>query len=234
LKKIYRFLPIIVIGILIIIAIKSGLTHYLNYVSLKKYHLQLTTYVNQHFSLTLALFCLAYILIVVTSIPGATVLTLVGGLLFGSILGTTVVVISATIGATLLMIAIKLAFGEIVTRRIGARVKFMENNFKQNAFFYLLSMRFLPLVPFFILNLAAGIFNMQISTFFIATLIGIIPGSFVYVNIGANLNNVFNQPGDSFSIASFITPNIIIAFSLLAILSLTPLVVQKIRSNRAK
>ena len=75
---------------------------------------------------------------------------------------------------------------------------------------------------------------MEVVTFFIATLIGIIPGSFVYVNIGANLNNVFNQPGDSFHLASFITPNIIIAFSLLAILSLMPLIVRKMRSNCAK
>lgn len=233
-KKFYRFIPIIIIAVLIFVTIKSGLSHYLNYITLKKYHLQLVGYVNTHFTMTLMIFSLTYILIVVTSIPGATVLTLLGGLLFGSILGTTVVVISATIGATLLMIAIKLAFGEIIARKIGARVKFMEGNFKHNAFFYLLSMRFLPLVPFFLLNLAAGIFNMEISTFFIATLIGIAPGSFVYVNIGANLNNIFNQPGDSFSISSFITPNIIIAFSLLAILSLMPLIIKKVKSSREK
>jgi uncharacterized membrane protein YdjX (TVP38/TMEM64 family) len=216
------------------VAVKSGLTDYLNYVTLKKYHLQLVSYVDSHFTLTVIVFSLAYILIVVTSIPGATILTLVGGLFFGSILGTTIVVISATIGATLLMIAIKLAFGEFVARKIGAKVKFMENNFKHNAFFYLLSMRFLPLVPFFLLNLAAGLFNMEISQFFIATFIGIIPGSFVYVNIGANLNNVFNQPGDNFHLASFITPNIIIAFSLLAILSLIPLIIKKARSTHVK
>ncbi|HLX54214.1 MAG TPA: VTT domain-containing protein, partial [Aquella sp.] len=153
--------------------------------------------------------------------------------LFGSILGTALVVISATIGATILMVAIKLALGEVVAQKIGARVKGMESNFKHNAFFYVLSMRFLPIVPFFLINLAAGIFNMKIIPFFIATLIGIIPGTFVYVNIGANLNVVFNQPGDSFSLSSVITPNIIIAFSLLALLSLLPTVVKKVRNKHA-
>ena len=232
-QKIYRFLPILLITILIAVVVKSGLLHYFNYLTLKNYHLQLVYYVKSHFILTFLAFCLCYILIVMTSIPGATFFTLLGGLLFGSILGTFAVVVSATIGATILMIAIKLALGEFVAKNIGAKVKFMEDNLKHNAFFYLLSLRLLPVVPFFLVNLAAGLFNINIATFIFSTLIGIIPGTFVYVNIGANLNNVFNQPGNSFSISSFITPSILIAFSLLALLSLLPVLFKK-KKNVAK
>jgi len=234
LRKLCRFIPIAAIAILILIAIKFHLTHYLNYATLKKYHLQLTNYVDEHFFLTLLVFCLSYILIVASSIPGATFLTLLGGFLFGSILATTAVIISATIGATVLMSAIKLVLGEVSAKKIGSKVKGMENKFRHNAFFYVLSMRFLPIVPFFLISLAAGIFNMKIVPFFIATLIGIIPATFVYVNIGANLNKAFNQSGNSFSIYSVITPNIIIAFSLLAVLSLMPLIIKKVSNKRIK
>ncbi len=233
-QKIHRFLPIILVVILIAVLLNSGLIRYLNYQTLKEYHLQLVTYVQEHFWLTMVLFCFSYILIVMASIPGATFFTLLGGLLFGSMLGTVVVVISATVGATLLVMAIKLALGEMVARKIGAKVKFMENNFKHNAFFYLLSLRFLPVVPFFLINLAAGIFNINSGTFFLATLIGIIPGSFVYVNIGANLNTLFNQPGNNFVLSSFITPQIITAFGLLAILSLLPVIFRNKKANAKK
>lgn len=226
-RKYFRFIPIVIIAVLIVVFLKSGLTQYLNYVTLKQYHLQLVEYVNMHFALTILIFSLCYIIVVICSIPGATFFTLLGGLLFGSILGTAVVVISATVGATILLIAIKLAFGDFVSKKIGKRVSFMESSFKDNAFFYLLSMRLLPVMPFFIINLAAGIFNMEVMTFFWATLLGIIPGSFVYVNIGANLNNLFNQSGNNFVISSFITPGIIIAFSLLAVLSLLPVIFRK-------
>lgn len=233
-RKIYRFLPIAAVAILILIAIKFHLTHYLTYATLKKYHLQLASYVNEHFIMALLVFCLSYILIVASSMPGTIFLTLLSGFLFSGILGTALVAISATVGATILMVAIKLALGELITKKIGAKVKNMEKNFKENAFFYVLSMRFFPMVPFFLISIAAGIFDMEVIPFFIATLIGIIPGTFIYVNIGANLSMAFNQPGDTFSISSVITPSIIIAFSLLAILSLLPLIIRKNRNKRAK
>ena len=230
-SKIYRFLPLLIIIVLVLLALRLGVTHYLNFATLKNYHTEIDMYIQNNYLLTLTLFALCYILLVVTSIPGATFFTLLGGVFFGSIVGTVTVVLSATIGATLLVLAIKLAFGEAVAKRIGAKVQFMEGNFKQNAFFYLLSMRFLPIVPFFLLNLACGIFNINLRTFFFATLLGIIPGSFVYVNIGSNLSAAIRASQDNFSVSSFITPNIIIAFCLLAVLSILPVIIKKIKAK---
>lgn len=227
LKKLLRYLPLILIIVLFVIAYKYNINHYLNYATLKQYHIELSDWVNSHFVLAICLFMLAYILVVVASIPGATICTLVGGFLFGSILGTLFVVISATIGATLLFMAVKLALGDVVARKIGGKVKFMEQHFKDNAFFYLLSLRFLPVAPFFLINLAAGLFAIRLRDFFFATLLGIIPGSFIYVNIGASLNTIFAKPGDTFNFSSLVSPQILIAFALLGLISIIPVIIKQ-------
>lgn len=232
-KRIVRFIPLIIIVIAIFIVLRLNILHYLNFSSLKLYHTQLALYVHQHFYLAILFFCLAYIFVVVTSIPGATIFSLLGGFLFGSIFGTVLVVVSATIGATLLVIAVKLAFGASVAAKIGSKVKFMEQNLKQNAFFYLLSLRLLPIVPFFLINLAAGIFDLKLRDFILATFIGIIPGAFVYVNIGSSLTTIFAQNTNNFELSSLVSPQILIALTLLGVLTLISAIFKSIKKGKA-
>jgi len=205
---------------------------YLRFESLKKYHVQLENYVHDNFYQAVLLFSLAYVLVTVTSFPGASFFSLLAGFLFGSIFGTFLVVVAATIGATLLMLAIKLAFGEVVMAKIGSKIKFMEENIKHNAFFYLLSLRLLPVVPFWLVNLAGGVLNVRLRDFVITTFIGIIPGAFVYVNIGSSLTTVFAKNTDNFKLSSLINHNILIALTLLGLISIIPGVIKSLKKGR--
>lgn len=225
-KKMMRFIPILLIIALIIITIKYNLSSYLNFKTLKAYHLEFIDYVTNNFILAMLVFSLAYIMLVVTSFPGATFFSLLSGFLFGSILGTVLVVMAATIGATLLFLAVKLAFGDSIRQRFGARVRFMEKNLEQNAFFYLLSLRLMPIMPFWLINLVAGIFNIKFRDFVITTFLGIIPGAFVYVNIGSSLTTIFAKNNDNFKVSSLVNSNILIALMLLAFLSIIPAIIK--------
>lgn len=231
-NKFWRFFPLILIIILFSIAHKYKISDYLTYATLKQYHIQLANWVNSHFILAIIIFSLCYILIVAASIPGATIGTLIGGFLFGSILGTFIIVVSATIGATCLFLAVKLALGEYITKKIGSKVKFMERHFHKHSFYYLLSLRLLPIAPFFLINLAAGIFAVPFKNFFFATFFGIIPGTFVYANVGASLNSVFMHSGNELNPGSFLNLQIIIAFALLGVISIIPALIKQYRSHQ--
>lgn len=231
-KKFTRAIPLIIIAGVIIFAIKLNILHYLSFAALQEYHQQLAHYVENNFAISIVVFCLFYIVVVATSIPGALFVSLLGGFLFGTLLGTLLVVSSATIGATLLVIAVQLAFGESVAAKIGSKVKFMETNLQQNAFFYLLSLRFLPVVPFWLVNLAAGIFNIKLRDFMLATFIGIIPGTFVYVNIGASLTSVFAQNSTKFKLSGLVSPQILIALTLLGVISFIPAIIKSLKKRK--
>lgn len=224
-KKTIRFIPILLIIVLLIVAFKCNVSSYLNFKTLKVHHLELINYVNEHFITAMLVFSSAYIILVVTSFPGATFFSLLSGFLFGSTLGTVLVVIAATIGATLLFLAVRLALGDIIRNRFGYRVQFMEKNLEQNAFFYLLSLRLMPIMPFWLINLVAGIFNIKFRDFIITTFLGIIPGAFVYVNIGSSLTTIFGM-NDDFKVSSLVNPNILIALMLLALLSIIPAIIK--------
>jgi len=221
LKRYLRFLPLLIIAFIFALMYHYHIINYITFSSLQAHQQELLKYVHGHYFYAILLFSAVYVFAVAISLPWATILTLIGGFLFGNIVGTIVVVIAATLGATIIYLAVKLAFGVMVREKIASKAKFMEKKLAQNAFFYLLSLRFLPTVPFFLINLAAGVFNVKLNTFFFSTLFGIIPGTFVYVNIGASIGSTvgFSQ---SFNAASLVNPRLILAFTLLAIISLLP------------
>lgn len=144
-----------------------------------------------------------YILAVAISIPGAVFLTLAGGFLFGVLWGVLLVVISATLGATLLFFAVRTALGEWLSKKASGWISRMRQGFQHNAFSYLLTLRLIPLFPFWVVNIVPALLNVSAKTFISATFIGIIPGSTVYVLVGNGLSQVF---------ASNQTPNLGIIF----------------------
>ena len=231
-KNLKRFIPLIIIIGIIFVAISFNIMHYLNFASLQQYHTQLAGYLQNNYLLSIVIFCISYIVLVTASIPGASILSLLAGFLFGNVIGTSLVVTSATIGATLLVIAVQLAFGESVAAKIGSKVQFMETNFKQNAFYYLLSLRFLPIMPFWLINLAAGIFNVRLRDFILATFLGIIPGTFVYVNIGSSLTSIFAQNSSEFKLRTLISPQILLALTLLGLISFIPVIVKSLKKGK--
>jgi uncharacterized membrane protein YdjX (TVP38/TMEM64 family) len=208
-----------------------GLDDYLGFESLRDNRAVLLDYVGQHATISALVFALIYIVCVAFSLPGASFLTIAGGLLFGQVLGALYVVVSATIGATILFLIAKTTLGNAFEARMGPWLKKMERGFQDNALSYLLVLRLIPLVPFFVVNLVPAFLGVKLRTFFIATLFGIIPGTFVYAQVGAGLGSIFDS-GEAFSISRILTPDIIIALVGLAFLSLIPVIYKIIKARR--
>ena len=228
--KVKRFIsayfPIFLILVLSFLVIFS-LYHYINLDNLKLYQKTLTLFVNQHPILALLAYCIIYITVIGLLIPVATIMTLAGGILFGQWIGTLAVVLCATLGATLFFMGAKMASRKWITQKAGAWINKMKAGFHENAFFYLLTLRFIPIFPFFAINIAAAFFQIPLRTFFFGTLLGIIPGSFVYVSIGVAVRELIQKP--NFTLHAILDPKILFAFIGLGVLSFLPVVYKYFR-----
>lgn len=202
------------------------LKHYLSLEALKSNRDQLLAFTQERYAWAVTLFLLAYVLQTLFSLPGAAILTLTGGFLFGSLLGTLYVNIGATVGATLAFLAARYVLHDWVERRFGPRLGTLQEGFARNAFSYLLTLRLIPLFPFFLINLVSGLTRISVGTYVAATSLGIIPGSFVYAFAGRQLGTID-------SLKEIASPNVIAAFTLLGLLALIPILYRKISGRRS-
>ncbi len=166
-----------------------------------------------------------YIVVVAFSVPGATVLSISGGFFFGSLAATLFINIGATAGALLVFLAARLLLGTSIQRRYSDKLTQFNREIAQNGHSYLLTLRLIPLFPFFLVNLFAGVTSVKVRTFLWTTSLGIIPGSFVYAYLGYAGASL--EPGK----AQF-PYEALIALVLLGLLSLIPVAVKKIRHRR--
>ena len=215
-----------IIGILAILALGIGtfayfdLGQYFSLESLKANRNNLLTYTNANFATAVTIYVLIYIVQTGFSLPGATIMTVAGGFLFGSILGTLFVNIGATTGATLAFLAARYLLRDWVEGKFGERIEPMQTGFSKNAFSYLMTLRLIPAFPFFLVNLVSGLTRVNLGTYILATSIGIIPGSFVFAFAGSQLGAI-NSLGE---IAS---PPVLMALTLLGLLALMPIAYRK-------
>ena len=193
---------------------------YLSLDTVKANRDSLLDFTQEHYGPAVVLFILVYILQTAFSLPGATIMTLAGGFLFGSLWATLYVNIGATTGATLAFLAARYLFHQWVERKFGDRLGPFQEGFAKNAFSYLLTLRLIPLFPFFLVNLLSGLTRVRVSTYVAATAVGIIPGSFVYTFAGRQLGTIN-------SLSELASPRLILAFSLLGLLILVPIVYRK-------
>ena len=200
------------------------LRQYLTLESLKAHRDQLLAYTDAHFVAAVAIFSGLYVLQTTFSLPGAAVLTLTGGFLFGSFLGTLIVLVPATLGATLAFLVARYLLRDWVERKFGDRLEAFQRGFAKNAFSYLLTLRLIPLFPFFLVNLVSGLTRIRLGTYVAATALGIIPGTFVFANAGRQLGSI-NSLND---VAS---PSVLGAFGLLALFALVPVLYRKVRAK---
>lgn len=198
----------------------SGLGKYLTLVSLKANRDLLVSFAQKNRLAAVSLFMGVYVVQTALSLPGATVLSLAAGAIFGAATGTVYAVIAATIGATLAFIVTRYLFHDAVQAKFGHRLAAINRELETAGLNYLLFLRLVPLFPFFLINLAAGLTRLPLRTFVIGTLIGIIPGGFVYVNAGASLATITN-PADAAS------PRVLGSLALLGLFSLVPVVYRK-------
>jgi uncharacterized membrane protein YdjX (TVP38/TMEM64 family) len=201
------------------------LDRYLSLKALKVHRDSLLTFTEAHYASAVALFIGAYTLITGLSLPGAAIMTLAGGFLFGSVLGTLYVNLGATTGATLAFLASRYLLRDWVERQFSQQLDTFQRGFAESAFHYLITLRLIPIFPFFLVNLLSGLTRVSVATYIAATTIGIIPGSFVYAYAGREL-------GTLNSIAEIATPRVLLAFTLLGLLALVPVVYRKLSSKR--
>ncbi|HXX73971.1 MAG TPA: TVP38/TMEM64 family protein [Nitrospiraceae bacterium] len=193
---------------------------YLSLDVLKANRDQLLAFTGEHYVPAVALFILIYITQTAFSLPGATIMTLTGGFLFGSLWAALYVNIGATTGATLAFLAARYLFRDWVEQRFGHRLAAFQTGFAQNAFNYLLTLRLIPLFPFFLVNLLSGLTRMKAGTYIIATALGIIPGSLAYTFAGRQLGTIN-------SLAELASPRLLLAFTVLGLLFLMPVIYRK-------
>ena len=230
-NKLFKSIPIFVLILGIIIFFALGGHHYLSLEVIKNNYQNLVDFTAANFITSCLIFSIAYILVVAFSIPGASVMTLVGGFLFGVYVGSVLVVLSATIGAVIVYLAVKSALGDILKNKAKGNIEKMRNGFENDAFNYLLSIRLVPIFPFFIINIACGMLGVRLKDFFLATLIGIIPGSVIYVWVGTGLGFALKQ-GEDLNLGIIFQPQFIVPIIALALLSLVPIIYKKYRSAK--
>jgi uncharacterized membrane protein YdjX (TVP38/TMEM64 family) len=225
-----RVLPLAVIAAGIAAFFAFGLDKYLTFEALRDNRMALKTFVDGNPVLAPALFMAIYAIAISLSLPGGAVLTITGGFLFGSIFGTGVVVVAATVGATLLFLAARSSLGDLLRAKAGPWLRRMEDGFRANALSYLLVLRLVPLFPFFVVNLVPAFLGVSLRTYMVGTLIGIVPGSFVFATVGAGLGSIFDS-GQSFTARGILTPEIVTALAGLAVLALIPVIYKRIKSR---
>jgi uncharacterized membrane protein YdjX (TVP38/TMEM64 family) len=214
----------IVVALLFLSAIGAffifDLKTYLSLDTLKANRDNLLVFTQDHYVPAVALFILIYVLQTAFSLPGATIMTLAGGFLFGSLWGPLYVNIGATTGATLAFLAARYLFHQWVERKFGDRLGPIQDGFAKNAFSYLLTLRLIPFFPFFLVNLLSGLTRVKVSTYVVATAVGIIPGSVVYAFAGRQLGTIN-------ALSELVSPRLLLAFSLLGLLILIPVIYRK-------
>ncbi len=230
-RRLLRWWPVAVLAVGVAAFFASGADHYLMLQTLHDNRMELVAFVHEYGVLAVFVFLGIYVAATALAIPGALVLTIAGGFLFGTWWGTVWVVIGATVGASLLFLAARTTLGAALRARAGPMLKKIEAGFGANAFSYLLSLRLLPIFPFFIVNVVPAFVGVPLRTFVLATVLGIIPGSFVFASVGAGLGSAFEMVMEP-TLASAITPEIIIALVSLAILALLPIVWKKLKAGR--
>ena len=191
------------------------LGRFLSLDALKDNRDDLLSFTETQSALAAALFVLIYVAVVGLSLPGAVILTLAGGFLFGAVWGTLFVNLGATTGATLAFLASRYLLRDWVERKFGKWLGPVQEGFAKNAFSYLMTLRLIPLFPFFAVNLISGLTRVNVGTYVAATAIGIIPGSFVYAYAGRQLGTIN-------SLKDIASPGVIGAFVLLGLLALIP------------
>jgi len=203
------------------------LGRYLTLAGLKANRARLEELRAAHGFLFAAVFVAVYILQTAFSLPGAAILSLASGAIFGLLQGTLYVVTSATAGAVLAFLVSRTLLRDWVVKTFGGRMESIDRGLRENGFSYLLFLRLVPAFPFFLVNLACGITRLPLRTYAAGTLLGIIPGSLVFVNAGASLAAVE-------SLGRIASPRVLGSFTLLGVFALLPTIVKAVKRRRRR
>lgn len=186
----------------------------------------LLDYTHAHYWQMMALALLTYTAATTLSLPGGALLSLTVGFLFGRWVGTGVILVAATSGASLVFLAARYLFADAARQKLGGKLRELSEGFARDGFNYLLFLRLVPLFPFWLVNLAPAFTGIRLSTYVAATAIGIIPGAFVFANLGQSLGRIQ-------SASQLVSPETLGALALLGVLALVPVLARKFTGKKA-
>ncbi|MBT1071340.1 TVP38/TMEM64 family protein [Pelotalea chapellei] len=219
-----KLLIILIAGVAIGFFFWLDLSRFLTLQELKAWHQTLLEYRRTHPLAMVAGFMAIYIIQTALSLPGATILSLAAGAIFGAIAGTVYAIGAAGIGATLAFLATRYLLADMVQNKFGHKLERINSELEARGLNYLLFLRLVPLFPFFLINLAAGLTRLPLSTFVLGTVLGIIPGGFVFVNAGASLATVTTT-------SDIASPRVLGSLALLGFFALLPALYTKIKGR---
>ena len=220
-KKIINKTIIVVIVIGVIVAFRIfNLGEYFTLSYIKESQQKFDVLYNEHQFLVISGYMLIYILVTSLSLPGAAVMTLAGGALFGLLTGTIVVSFASTIGATMACFVSRFILRDWVQGKFGDKFKTVNKGIEKEGAFYLFTLRLIPIFPFWLINLVMGLTKMPLKNFYLVSQVGMLPGTLVYVNAGKELAEIE-------SLSDILSPGLILSFVLLG---LFPLITKKLLS----
>lgn len=231
LRMILRFGPAALVLVAVVVLLRSPLLGRLSLEGLRESRGALAAFVQAHPLRSVLAYLAVYVTTVALSLPTALILTLTGGFLFGAWLGGTAAAVGCTLGATIVFLISRLTVGDAVEARTGPRVRALAEEIRKDAFFYLLTLRLIPVMPFWLTNVAAGLIAIRVPTFAAATLIGIWPVAVVYAGVGSGLGSLFDS-GEPLSLHTLVTPQVLLPLAGLAVLSVLPILYQRRRARR--
>ncbi len=243
-----RYAPLVVLVAAIVLVFVNGWHKYLSLEQIAIHREALRGFVDENLVLALLAYMAVYVVAVALSVPGGALLTITGGFLFGWLLGGSATVVGATIGATVIFLIAKTSLGETLSAKAGPWMQKLSDGFRDDAMSYLLFLRLVPAFPFWLVNLAPALLGVGLSTFVIATFVGIIPGTFAFSIVGAGLDRIIDEQQQvydacvatgatdcTFSLdpGSLLNSTILLAFAALGVVAVIPVVLKKLRSRRS-
>jgi uncharacterized membrane protein YdjX (TVP38/TMEM64 family) len=212
--------------VILALAFYFDLPSYFSFEGLRENEAALRSFASNNLVLSVVTYILAYVIVVTFSLPGALWLTLGGGLVFGPLWGGFYAVSGATLGAICLFLLARYIVGDSLRNRYGPKLATFEAGFRKNAVYFMLSLRLLPVFPFFLVNLAAALLGVRGSTFALTTFFGIMPGTFVFASIGNGIS-VALRDGETPNLSLASRPEILLPLIGLGLLTLLPALLGK-------
>ena len=187
------------------------LNRYFSLVSLKNELDTFRAFYENNKAMTMMLYMLIYIVMAGLSLPGATIMTLAGGAVFGTLTGTILVSFASTAGASIAFLLTRYIFRDFVEKKFSEKLAVINRGIKRQGGFYLFALRLVPIFPFFMINIIMGLTSMRTIVFFLISQVGMLPGTIVYVNAGTMLGRLN-------SVSGILSPGFILSFALLGVL----------------
>lgn len=204
---------VIVVGVVAVFKI-LGLGQYLTLSYIKSSQARFSALYTDHRLMVVAAYMVIYILVTSLSLPGAAIMTLAGGALFGLLTGAVIVSFASTIGATLACVVSRFVLRECVQKKFGDKLKVVNEGIEREGAFYLFTLRLIPIFPFWLINLVMGLTRMPLRTFYWVSQVGMLAGTIVYVNAGKELAKID-------SLSGILSPGLILSFVVLGLFPIT-------------